>query len=158
LGIELPLSSVLAYPTVESLVAALEGKAERPDRPKHLVTLNASGSKRPPLVLVSGVGGFGFVFQGVAQHLGGDQPVHVLHAVGAQDEREGFHHSIEEMAAIYEPQILGTCPEGPIVVGGYSFGMLVAFELAKRLRAKGREVPLLVSFDGFAPGFPERLP
>jgi len=62
------------------------------------------------------------------------------------------------MAEIYEPQILAACPQGTIIVGGYSFGVLVAFEIARRLRLRGRTVPLLVSFDGFAPGYPELLP
>ena len=124
---------------------------------KHLVTLNRGG-QRIPLVLVSGIGGFGFVFQGLARSLGQSQPLHVLNAIGTQDESEGFDHTIEEMAAIYEPQILDVCGDGPIIVGGYSFGMLVALEIARRLRKRGRRVPLLVSFDGFAPGFPKLLP
>jgi thioesterase domain-containing protein len=36
--------------------------------------------------------------------------------------------------------------------------MLVAYEIAHRLRARGRDVPLLVSFDGFGPCFPKLLP
>jgi thioesterase domain-containing protein len=44
------------------------------------------------------------------------------------------------------------------VLGGYSFGVLVALELALRLERMGRQVPLLVAFDGFAPGHPKLMP
>jgi thioesterase domain-containing protein len=107
---------------------------------------------------VSGLGGYGFVFNGLARFLGEEQRLHILNAIGAQDESEGVDHSIEDMAAIYEPQILAACPSGPVIIGGYSFGMLVAYEIAHRLRARGRDVPLLVSFDGFGPCFPKLLP
>lgn len=155
LGIEVPLSRILEKPTVEGLAASL-GTTEAP-KGRHLVTLTHTGT-RAPLVLLSGVGGFGFFYQGLATQLGDSQPVHVLHAVGAEDESEGFEHSIEELAAIYEPQILAVCPEGPVVLGGYSFGILVAFELARRLGRSGRPVPLLLSFDGLAPGHPRLEP
>ena len=156
-GVKVRLSSVLQNPTVGKLAAAVQD-ATPPDRQhKHLVTLRAEGT-RPPLFLVSGAGGFGFCFQGIARFVNGRHPVHVLNAIGAEDDREGVERSIEEAAAIYLPQILASAPRGPIIVGGYSFGVLVAFEIAHRLRQLGREVPLLVSFDGFAPGYPEQMP
>ena len=154
LGLRLPLAHILEHPTIEGLLAA-QPAPQAPGR--HLVTLQRGG-ERPPWVLVAGIGGLGFVFQGLGQHLGPGQPLHVLNAVGAEDEAEGVDHSIEEMAALYEPQVLAACPDGPIIVGGYSFGALVAYELAHRLRRAGRFVPLLVVFDGFAPGFPRLAP
>ncbi len=154
LGLELPLAKILEHPTIETLLASLATPAPKG---RHLITLN-SGLSRPPLVVVSGAGGYGFVFQGLAKFLGEEQRVHVLNAIGAEDESEGFDRSIEEMATIYEPQITAACTEGPIILGGYSFGMLVAYELAQRMQARGRAIPFLVSFDGYAPGFPELLP
>ena len=153
-GIRIPLSRVLEKPTIEELVGSL-GQPSQVGR--HLVTLKAGGT-RAPVVLIAGIGGFGFVFQGLASKLADNQPVHVLHAVGAEDALEGTDHSIEEVASIYEGQVQAACPSGPIILGGYSFGILVALELALRLEQAGREVPLLVSFDGFAPGFPRILP
>ena len=156
-GLPIPLASVLEHPTLEALAASLERADAVTARPRHLVTLNRSGAQ-PPLVLLSGSGGFGFVFQGLARCLGEEHPLHVLNAIGSQDPSEGYDHTIERMAEIYVPQILEACPQETIVLGGYSFGVLVAFELARQLRSRGRTVPLLVSFDGFAPGFPKLLP
>jgi amino acid adenylation domain-containing protein len=154
LGVRVPLSRVLERATIEALAGSFE---QREKHNGHLFTL-ASGGSGTPLVLISGIGGFGFIFQGLAAQLGNAQPFHVLNAVGADDEGEGPEQRIEDVASIYEPQVLAACPSGPIVLGGYSFGILVALELALRLQRAGRSVPLLVSFDGFAPGHPKLLP
>ncbi len=160
LGVKLPVSRVLQSPTIEALAASMVTAPPRRTRPSHVITLSAPGhaSARPPIFLVSGSGGHGFVFRGMTQLVADHHPVHVLNAIGAEDDAEGFEHSIEEMASIYLPQVDEAAPHGPLVIGGYSFGTLAAFELAHRLRQRGRSVPLLVSFDGFAPGFPELLP
>jgi amino acid adenylation domain-containing protein len=158
LGAKLPVSRVLERPTIEGLAASIG--SERPPRAVsgcHVITLNKE-APRPPLFLVSGSGGFGFVFRGTTELLAHRHPVHVLNAIGAESEEEGLDHSIEEMARIYLPQVEEAAPRGPVILGGYSFGMLVAYELAHQLRQRGRPVPLLVSFDGFAPRFPELLP
>jgi thioesterase domain-containing protein/acyl carrier protein len=147
---DVPLVEVLKNPTIAAFAAALQNGPPRPAR--YLISLNPSGT-RTPLVLVPGSGGYGFFFQRLSNLLGPEWPVHTLQAADG-DEQE----TIEEIAAAREAEILEAYPKGPLVLGGYSFGILVAFELAHRLRHRGREVPLLVSYDGFAPGFPRILP
>ena len=155
LGVRLPLSRVLEHPTIEALAKEIGAPAAK--RKGHLITVSSGGSATP-LVLISGIGGFGFIFHGLGSHLGNDHPLHVLNAVGADDNDEALEHTIEGVANVYEPQIIAACPEGPIVLGGYSFGVLVALELALRFERMGRAVPLIVSFDGFAPGHPRLMP
>lgn len=156
MGVDLPLTRVLQKPTIALLAASLDGAPPSARGDRHLITLNDRGV-RTPLVLVPGIGGHGFIYQRLTRALGEEQPLHVLQALGV-DGVEGAPRTIEEMAEIYEPAILRAVPEGPIVLGGYSFGALIAFELAHRLRIRGREVPLIISFDGFAPGYPTLLP
>jgi thioesterase domain-containing protein len=84
--------------------------------------------------------------------------LHVLHAVGSRRESDIGNYTIEEMAEIYESEVLPASGDGPVVFAGYSFGALVAFELARRFEARGRCVERLISFDGFAPRFPRLLP
>lgn len=43
-------------------------------------------------------------------------------------------------------------PHGPFLLGGYSYGATVAFEMACLLEAAGERVPLLVILDATAPG------
>ncbi|MET0389338.1 MAG: amino acid adenylation domain-containing protein [Polyangiales bacterium] len=157
LGVRIPLSRVLEQPTIEGLSRSLDQPA-KPLRKGHLVTVSNGGSDTP-IVFISGIGGFGFIFYGLGAHLGDTHPLHVLNAIGAEREDEAVEYTIEAVASVYEPQILAACPkDGPIVLGGYSFGVLVALELALRFERLGREVPLIVSFDGCAPGHPKQLP
>ena len=51
------------------------------------------------------------------------------------------------MAAYYVRQIRQVQPQGPYFLGGYSFGGVVAFEMAQQLYAVDQEVALLVLFD-----------
>ncbi|HEY8923088.1 MAG TPA: alpha/beta fold hydrolase, partial [Polyangia bacterium] len=197
LRVEVPVSALVAYPTIAKLasfvatcvrdsesddgsllsveaseeedtiiepgpdVTAMSGPEpeEVPVRrgTPHLFALNASGTK-PPLVLVAGLGGHAFTFGIFPRLLGDDQPIYAFHAVGTDPSQAPRRRTIEEIAEIYEAELDRVLPRGPVVLGGFSFGALPAFELARRLVRRGQEVPLFVSLDGFAPAYPRRLP
>ncbi|MCR5877624.1 thioesterase domain-containing protein [Phenylobacterium sp. J367] len=57
------------------------------------------------------------------------------------------HASVGAMAADYLRELKARQPEGPYHLCGYSFGGLVAFEMACRLREAGDEVGLVALFD-----------
>ncbi|HEU0078666.1 MAG TPA: thioesterase domain-containing protein, partial [Longimicrobiaceae bacterium] len=59
--------------------------------------------------------------------------------------------SVEEMAARYVDAVRAVRPRGPYLLGGWSVGGPVAFEMARRLRAAGEEVALLALIDSWAP-------
>jgi amino acid adenylation domain-containing protein len=54
---------------------------------------------------------------------------------------------IEDMAERYVEEICAFQPEGPYLLGGYSSGGNLAFEMAQQLQARGREVALLLIID-----------
>jgi thioesterase domain-containing protein len=113
-----------------------------------------AGASRPPLVLIPGQLGHALLYRGLARAFGPEQPVCGLQLPGVDSSEPVIDLSIEEMADMLEPQVLGAYPSGPIILGGYSMGALLAFELALRFQRRGRDVPLLISIDGFAPGYP----
>jgi thioesterase domain-containing protein len=59
-----------------------------------------------------------------------------------------FGCSIESLASHYADELNKFQPSGPIVLGGYCAGAVVALEMAKKLRLSGREVGPLVAIDG----------
>lgn len=61
------------------------------------------------------------------------------------------------MARVYLSALQAVQPEGPYQLGGWSFGGLVAYEMARQLTAQGHEVALLALLDSWAPT-PEPLP
>jgi thioesterase domain-containing protein len=153
-GIDVPLASILGKPTIAALSELIDRAFGMTSSGSHLQAFNAGGS-HPPLILIPGVVGTAFTYRSLPRFLGKDQPIHVIDLMGEDDLS---YQTIEEMAELYEDEIIAACGDGPIILGGFSFGALAAFELARRLKLRGRSVPLLISFDGFAPGYPERLP
>jgi len=63
------------------------------------------------------------------------------------------HTRIEDMAAHYIKALRVVQPQGPYWLGGYSFGGLVAFEMAQQLHSQGQRVALLALLDTWAPLF-----
>ncbi|HEX7239284.1 MAG TPA: alpha/beta fold hydrolase, partial [Longimicrobiaceae bacterium] len=59
--------------------------------------------------------------------------------------------SVEEMAALYLEAVRAVRPRGPYLLGGWSLGGVIAFEMAQRLRRAGEEVALLALVDTWAP-------
>ena len=87
--------------------------------------------------------------------MGRSQPFYGLQSRGI-DGVSRPHHSIEEMANAYLAEIRELQPEGPYMLGGYSGGGLVAFEMAHQLTAAGETVALVVMFDTFPPKIADR--
>ena len=149
-GAELPLAALVAGGTVRHLASFLGRIATSAVRPRPaLVPLRPRGA-RPPLFCVHPAGGSVAGFIGLARHLEADQPV-----FGLQDPwvaaGEMISLPIERMAEAYLREIREAFPRGPVHLMGWSFGGVVAFEMAQRLRDAGREVASLVIIDTPSP-------
>jgi thioesterase domain-containing protein/acyl carrier protein len=114
-----------------------------------LVPIQSAGSA-PPIFCVHGMYGNVLNFREIARRLGTDQPFYGLQAHGL-DGRDLPHDRIEHMAEHYIREIRQVQPSGPLLLCGYSGGGLIAFEMARQLRAAGDEVALLVMLDTFCP-------
>ncbi|NUT99608.1 MAG: acyltransferase domain-containing protein, partial [Saccharothrix sp.] len=146
-GISLSLAEFSREPTFGRLVEL----AER-DRPRTLakplpvraVALR-EGSGRP-VFLVADAAGTAMSYQTLADALGTDRPVYGL------EPDTGVHRSLERSAEQHVEALLAVQPEGPVTLGGWSFGAVVAHEMARVLIARGVEVDVLLGLDGFVPG------
>jgi thioesterase domain-containing protein len=94
-------------------------------------------------------GGSVFSYLNLVQYLDSDQPLYALQAAGL-DEDQFVPETIEAMAAGYVSEIRETLA-GPYFLSGWSMGGVVAFEMARQLKATGEEVALLTLIDSFAP-------
>lgn len=146
LGERLPLAALLQAPTIEQLAALLRHD-EASTAWSSMVTIQPEGS-RPPFFCIHGVGGNVVGFRDLARHMGNDQPFYALQPQGLDGKRECLT-SIPQMAERYIQEIRRVQPEGPYRIGGYSFGGLVAYEMAQMLEAQGIEVALLALFDTY---------
>jgi acyl-CoA synthetase (AMP-forming)/AMP-acid ligase II/thioesterase domain-containing protein len=64
-----------------------------------------------------------------------------------RDFLESSQRSLEEMARLYVPNLIACQPAGRFRVGGYCIGGLLAWEIARQLRAAGRDVEFVVLVD-----------
>ncbi|AUX45954.1 uncharacterized protein SOCE26_074560 [Sorangium cellulosum] len=110
-------------------------------RPRFLVRLSAEGDATP-LFLVHPVGGSVFCYRDLAAELTGFA-VHALQASGF-DASEEILTDVPSMARAYLKEIRAVQPSGPYLLGGWSFGSLVAFEMARILQADQEDATVLV--------------
>jgi amino acid adenylation domain-containing protein len=155
LGKKLPLTAIFQGATVEHLAGVIRQQATHGPQ-SSLVPLQPGGSKRP-LFLVHPAGGHVFPYIHLAQLLGPDQPCYGLQARGLEDGQDS-HARIEDMAAWYIQALQTVQPTGPYLLGGWSMGGVVAFEMAQQLYAQGQRVALLALLDGRIPTPDETFP
>jgi amino acid adenylation domain-containing protein len=143
LGYRLPLAALFRAPTIASLARSL--RAEGGPTFSHLVRLRPGGTGRP-VFIVHGIFGNVLQLKELADRLGTTRSIYAIQARGA-DPRQEPHASIAEMVEAYIGAIRSVQPEGPYALAGYSFGGLIAFEMACRLRAHGDAVDMLAVFE-----------
>ncbi|MBN1819072.1 MAG: hypothetical protein JXR31_12585 [Prolixibacteraceae bacterium] len=83
-----------------------------------------------------------------------EQPYLGFLHIGSEGEKLDFP-DIQTLAAYYIKQLQEYKPEGPYLLGGHSFGGIIAYEMANQLEQKGFKVPLLVVSDSI---IPDRIP
>lgn len=144
---KLLLSTLFKYPTIAQLAGVLDQPASSSlsSSWSPLVEIQPTGYKRP-LFFVHPISGSILCYTDLARALGSDQPFYGLQARGLDGEQEPFT-SIEEMAQRYLEALQRIQPDGPYLLGGWSMGGLIAFEIAQRLRKQGQEVALLALVD-----------
>jgi thioesterase domain-containing protein len=152
-GRTLPVAALFAGATIEQLSEVLLRTPEVRLTEPPLVQVQAGGSKRPFFFLHGDVLGGGFYCSTLAREIGADQPFYALqpHGVGGQQLPE----TIEAMAADHLKLLRSVQPAGPYLLGGYCNNALVAFEMARQVKAQGQRVDLLVLL---APRLPKKLP
>jgi amino acid adenylation domain-containing protein len=144
---ELPLS-VLFQEATPAKMAEIIRQTSTPQKRSALVVIQ-KGSSKPPFFCVHPVGGQVLCYADLAHQLGPEQPFYGLQM--PELDVEDQLSSIEEMACTYIAEIQRIQPEGPYLLGGWSLGGVIAFEMARQLERRGQGVALLALFDSYSP-------
>lgn len=166
-GASISVHAIHEHPTVARLLAAVED-ATRGSPDSNLIRFpdhrgkRADTSKLTPLFLVHGLGGHLASFYPLVKNLKKalfekhklDITVYGLEANGFRDGQSHFA-SLNDMASEYVKLIRQTQATGPYLLGGWSYGVLVAYQIAQELIRDGEIVEMFVSIDAEAPQVPK---
>ncbi|MET7671356.1 non-ribosomal peptide synthetase [Micromonospora luteifusca] len=132
LGVDLPLGQVFEAPTIRQLALSI-------DRDERVTTCAVELADRPGphLFLFHVVGGSIARYVSLASAWTG--PVRAFQSRALVDPTaETFPATMEAMAAEYREELRRHQPEGPYVLGGWSSGGLLAYEVARQLTEQGQ--------------------
>jgi amino acid adenylation domain-containing protein len=164
-GLHLSLLQLFQHQTIRSLAEALyaerpagalnrgrdpEGSGagndtREPTAENSLVCIKAGDPGRP-FFCVHPVSGNVACYVDLAYRLGPQQSFYAFQARGISQNQTPLT-TITEMALHYLKELRAVQPEGPYLLGGWSMGGVVAFEMAQHLIAQGQKVSLLALFD-----------
>jgi amino acid adenylation domain-containing protein len=159
-GQTLPLATLLQHSTVAELakVIAPDDRAQEavvvPEK-GNLVTLS-KGRDDTPLILIHGGDGGVLFYRNLASRMPPELPLHAIESLELGKSSMIIPATIEETAAAYIRKVLTIQPKGPFRLAGYSFGGVVAHEMACQLIDQGHDVEFLGLFDTQNPAAPER--
>jgi acyl transferase domain-containing protein/thioesterase domain-containing protein len=145
---------VYEYPNINSITAYIETKSPVLKEAKQPVVVQKARTymdnftpfqpkgDKTPLIIVHGDD----LNIHLPKHLGKQRPFLGYLHLSADGHKNPFK-SVQEMAAHYVKQLLAYKPEGPFLLGGFSFGGILSFEMALQLEKSGHSVPYLFLMD-----------
>jgi thioesterase domain-containing protein len=142
-GKNLPLGAFFQEPTIRQLARALTWGPS--SRSSFIVPFRPQGTRKP-FFCIHPLGGSVLCYFSLARHLDAGQPFYAVRAPGLDGEREPPDR-IEDMAACYVEAIQEIQPEGPYLLGGWSLGGVIAFEMARQFHERSKRVALVALLD-----------
>jgi len=165
-GVELGVRDVVDRPVLHVLAAEIDERARSagPGRAsvpaaaaaapaRRLVPIGTTGT-RPPFFAVHHGRGDALSYVRLAQRLGPDRPCYGLQALGVDTDDEPVRR-VEAMSESYVDALRQVRSSRRVHLGGWSFGGVVAFDMACRLSAAGEPPGVLALID--APVLTEEL-
>lgn len=131
------------HAAIRRATAAWRGRRRNED--SLVVGRNTMGAKRPFFWVSQSLHGF----DALTGAFDADRPFYVMCSLSPTRLKSDANTRL--LARRYADEIAEIEPERPLFLGGFCQGGVVAFEIAKVLRARGREVALLCLQDRFIP-------
>ncbi|WP_410606160.1 amino acid adenylation domain-containing protein [Amycolatopsis sp. lyj-109] len=152
-GLRFTVADVLTHGTVERL-AGLAGTGTGTgdggdvlDPFAPVLPIRPDGDREPLFCVHAGLG-LSLPYLGLVQHLDPGRPMYGLQSPNIGGDRE-LPVSVEDVAEEYVARIRAIQPAGPYHLLGWSFGGLLAHEIAVQLQEAGERVETLCVLDSF---------
>ncbi|WP_157224258.1 non-ribosomal peptide synthetase [Nocardia paucivorans] len=148
LGTRIPVMRVFSAPTPADLLAHThQGSLDTEAAFDPLLPLRPAGSTAP-LFCIHPVSGISWSYAGLAAYLPSDRPLYGLQTPALAADAE-LPDSIETWASHYLGLIRSVQPTGPYHLLAWSFGGVIAHEMAVQLQNAGEHVALLAVMDAY---------
>ena len=159
-SVTLPLGVLFKAPTLGQLSEAVDSARTSPllRTAGSALTCLQEGPGGTPIFLIHGGDGGALFYRALLPKLGPDASVYIIESPGLTDDTWLLARKNVEATAHHFITLMQTLQsEGPYRIGGYSFGGLVAYEMAQQLRATGETTEHLIMFDTENTGVGVRL-
>jgi FkbH-like protein len=145
MGKAIPLTSIMEAPTIEALAERIATEVAGES-----LVLIRPGAGRLPIFFIHDGDGETLLYRNLALRLDRRHAVYGLQPYSL--ERAPLAHTrIPDMAAHFIAKIRTVQPRGPYLVGGMCAGGVIAFEMARQLRALGEHVAVVALLDAADP-------
>jgi amino acid adenylation domain-containing protein len=158
-GKRLPISTLFEAATVERLAGLLRAGVERGGgdhaggdhasavlRGRSTLVAIETGREGPPFYCVHPIGGSVLCYRELARQLGAHLPFYGLQAP-EPEAAETPPATIEEIAHRHLESVRGFQPSRPYLIGGWSMGAAIVYEMARQLVREGEPPALVVLID-----------
>ena len=153
----IPISHLINSPTPRKLIKkmgltkdAASGSATDEDVQAYadwVIPLKETTSSEPPLFLIHGADGSVLFYREFANRLKTDRSIYGIESPFLQDTDHVIPETVEEIAAAYIEQILQVQSASPFFLAGYSFGGVIALEIAQQLESRGLRAEMTLLYD-----------
>ncbi|ATA25111.1 non-ribosomal peptide synthetase [Brenneria goodwinii] len=148
-GTSLSIGQLFEHSSVSQLATVL-AQAE-PQKSLSLVMLNPGlAQSKPTLLMIHPAGGNILCYYPLTNELGAEYPVYGLQVANFSEDQD-YNHHIETLAAFYLRQVPEIAQRQNLVLGGWSLGATIAFEMAQQLQRAGGRAPTVLILDQPAP-------
>ncbi|MDQ1919132.1 non-ribosomal peptide synthetase [Massilia pseudoviolaceinigra] len=141
---ELSVRDVFMYPSLENF-ASLIANNFQPGNDSILMPIRIEGNRTPLFLIHPVEGEIGYAYN-LARWIDSDIPIYGLAARGFRSNELPLE-TVEEMASLYLQEIRKIQSHGPYRIAGWSFGGIVAHEMAAQLIGSDETINFLGLFD-----------
>jgi len=153
-NITYPVSWVFSHDTIQKQAEAIRSHQDVSMDYKPFLSFNETGRKAPIFFVHPGGGGAAAYCE-LAGLLGGEQPFYAIESYNMYSNNP-LLTTVEALSEKYIAFMEELKKEGPYYLGGWSFGGLIAYEMARKLTEKGYKINNVYLMDTFMPDEEDR--
>lgn len=147
---KLTLDTLFDEGSIESLAIKLGLDNESTKSTSLIPFVSRTDTVKSPLFLVHPLSGSAMCYSHLAHRL--DYPLYGIQQYGNEEMKSFSFKSIQDIASYYIKSILSVQLEGPYLIGGWSLGGIIAYEMVQQLENMGHSINKIIMFDSISPG------